>query len=321
MTVVPFAVNGFAQESADVGQRRMCNSSAPTAPGSSFFNDSMDGWHFEFPAAVERNGESLQFDNGPCGDSYLHSGEGISVEVRLQTRYQDPAVGLEPNAEKETRESDAVVWHTFRTDGSIVACTFRDEEQVCIKGSDTSPAHHISPNLVAAVRQMQSSFAYSNFPPRLDSRIAALRIGDRFTGDLTVRRVVSRQLADQHPKEYPQLLSSYGAVDFAGTVSIHGVIEDDSTMNSPGLLDFYPDSRSPLSLPLFEAQSIQFGIRFRNSGFYRQELNRIWPPNERDSADQPNFTVVVKNISISYGTYGCCATIHADLVSITQSVN
>jgi hypothetical protein len=78
---------------------------------------------------------------------------------------------------------------------------------------------------------MVTTFTFAPLSSRIDSKIAALKVGTRL-GDLRIRRVITRQQAAGNRRSY--YYDPAGEVRFTGSVTLtSAVINNEQTMNSP----------------------------------------------------------------------------------------
>jgi hypothetical protein len=296
--------------------QHMCRHPAPPPAGSILFRDPLDALEFRFPAALQAQG--FTFTNRFCTTGYLTRGEAIQVRVAVSANSVQPAVNASGDVGHTTEKLNNLQWDNYAGPETAEACTLWQHEQVCIFGTYDS-SHKVSPALRDAVRNIESTLVFTGIAGRLDAKIAALRPGDRFCG-LTVRRVLTRERIEHHPNPNRFTVNSYGAVDFAGTLTLRGSIEDDSTPNSPGIWSFGPDKDS--SIPIFAEQGLGRGIELRNRRFFEHEIRRLTrPPNPGfDSlTENDSITVVLKNVAVAYRSPENFSTMEADLVSMTRT--
>jgi len=288
----------------------VCRFHESPASGTTAFNDPLDGFRFEYPAALQHTG--LHFANGPCA-APLRLGENVDVEVSVVPAYQDPI--LPGDVEAGVQQQDDLLWHHYADHDLVEDCTWSEHEQVCIEARAAAWKAGLSPALIDAEQKIRSTLAFTGLPQRLDSRIAALKPGDQFCG-LKVSRVITRQMAEENPKAYRAVFRTWGAVQFAGTITFHGSVDDDGTPNSGPIFDFYPDSDTA---PLFPGQTLDRGIQFRNPSAFDREIDRLTAPPRPNLDDQGHFTVVVRNPVSTFRPMGDPSTVTGWLVSMTRT--
>lgn len=233
----------------------------PVPSGTKSFEDDLTGIRFEYPAYLGLNASWLNFDNPPCGKPFSFGGD-IQIRVSLPAKYVVPFYGDPGAVTIETRELKGLDWRHYRTQSDARFCTFAHDEQVCIFAADTSPKHMLPEAAVEAMRTIEGSFIFTDPQNRMDTKIAAMKVGDK-VGYLTIRRVVTRAMARRDPKMYlAGRYESFGEVDFAGTLKLTGSIEDIGTMNSPGQYRILPDSENGPRLPFNLEQNLGSRIAF-----------------------------------------------------------
>jgi hypothetical protein len=294
-----------------------CRVSNFPSPGLSLYVDKEDAFQFKYPSALKTEDSSLQFENWTCVD-FFHSGEGVRLEVSLPSSLQGPVWGHGENVVVEKRAFNQLDWvnYTDTRSGSASYCTYWKHEQVCIFGADTSREHRLSENLMRTMREIESTFVFTDISGRLDNRIAAVKVGQRF-GNLRVRRVITSETTGRIPKEFEDY-EPYGEIDFSGYIRLTGYLENRHTMNSGPYWSFDPDTKSNFLLSCALDKNLQFQVEFNNGGFVGQQIDRLGS-QEYGSVEEKVVTVVVKNVSVFFLPMGGPSSVSADLVSIIEN--
>ena len=284
-------------------------------PGLSLYVDKEDGFQFKYPSALKTEDSSLEFENSTCVD-FFHLGEGIRLEVSLPSAYEEPIFTFDKDASVETQIFNQLKWTNYSTPAGAEFCTWKSHEQVCIEGIDTSVAHRVSNNLLRAMREIESTFVFTDITSRLDSRIAAVKVGDRF-GNLRAKRVVTMEMEDRNQKKY--YLGSYGEIYFTGSLKLVGGMENMGTMNSGPRWEFSPDSKNGGSpLPFDLGTDLLDSIEFNNNYSIDKRLSKL-PPSPYGTAVEAELTIVVKNIVVIFHPARGGSIIRADLVSMVEN--
>lgn len=287
--------------------------------GLKLYVDKVDGFQFKYPSALKTDESWLGFVNGPCVD-FLHRGETIRLEVTLPASYQKPFLAQEALTSVDTQVFNQLTWMNYSAPSSATYCTFWKGEQVCIYGG-AIPAHGpLSDGVVKAMREIESTFVFS-LSDRMDSKIALVKVGDRF-GSLRVKRVVTREMAERNPRgSYAGFHVSYGEIDFTGSVTMVGGFEDLRTMNSGPNWIFSPDAEPSSLLSCDLCKGLHFQIQFRNQDFETEQNDRIKSHRFGSIAydDNTEFTVVANKISIVFSPGDSPSLVRADLVRISEN--
>ena len=298
-----------------------CQVPEPPAAGSTLYQDKMDGFEFSYPAYLHSDGASLAFDDGPCFRSF-HPNEVIVFRVNLPPAFEEPEQVRfgEKDTSVETQVINRLKWVKYSSRGQADDCTFLNHEQVCIHGGVIPYGGELSPALLKAMQEMESTFAFTAASSRLDARIAAVRAGDRF-GGLTVRRVVTRAMEDRNPKR--SYSGSYGEIYFTGSLKLVGSIENDGTSHS-ALWEFFPDGedssqgRVDLKLPFDAGKELLDRIELDGGLDVGKQMARL-PPSPYGSAAERPVTIVVRNIAAYFSPGPGQSLIRASLVSMVPN--
>jgi hypothetical protein len=290
-----------------------CSHPEPWDGGFTLYQDKVDGFHFMYPSILNREA-SLVFTDQPCGN-FFHSGEIINMEVNLPSAYMEPVVSQyrrDSGVSVATQVYNQLKWVTYSAPGWVESCTFWNREQVCIYGGMHPPVGQISDAVLNSVHEIVSTFVIHP-SDRLDSRIAAVKVGQQY-GRLKVRRVVTKEMKDRTLGKYSY--GSYGEVDFTGTLTLVGTMEDDGTMNSGPHWIFYTDFEDVSQWPFDLGRELLGSIEFNNGYLVRKQLDKI--PPSAFSAAEPVLTVLVKNIAVVFYPEGSRSIVTADFVSMVQ---
>jgi len=298
-----------------------CQAPDPPAAGSTLYQDKVDGFEFMYPSFLHSDDSSLVFDDGPCSKSF-HPNEVIVFRISLPPAYEEPeAVRFgEKDTSVETQVVNRLKWVKYSSRGQADDCTFSNHEQVCIHGGAIPNGGELSPALVKAMQEMESTFAFTVASSRLDARIAAVKAGDRF-GSLTVRRVVTMAMEDRNPKR--GYSGTYGEIYFTGSLKLVGSIENDGTMHS-ALWEFFPDGEDgsqttvDLKLPFDPGKELLDRIEFKGGLDVGERMAKLPPSPNGTAAEQP-VTIVVRNIAAIFNPGAGQSVVRADLVSMVPN--
>ncbi|HEY2857466.1 MAG TPA: hypothetical protein VGJ21_03570 [Terracidiphilus sp.] len=285
-----------------------CQNPPPVDSSHTAFADENSGFRFEYPAYLELETGTLSFRNPECGHPFQFGGN-IRIEVTLPRAYEKPFYP-QNRVRVDRQDINGLHWENFfADDGQVEFCVYSSGEQACIVAFDTSSAHRIPPAAIDAMRVIESSFVFTDPSRRMDAKISAIRVGDRY-GTLTVRRVASREEVRRSPRAYiGSAPDSFGEVDFSGELKLKARIEDFRTMNSPSDRCAQPDDDAlpqlPLGLGRNRWKGIQLTIPPRLAGQLR-------------TANDPNTMLVLRNIRASIGPAGGWSEAYADLAGFAR---
>jgi len=296
-----------------------CKTTDYPLPGLTPYVNKVDGFQFKYPSALKTEGSSLEFENWTCVN-FFHADESISMEVTLPALYQEPFQARGRGVSVDTRIFNQLKWMSYSAPGWATDCTFWKREQVCIQGGAVPSHGPLSDEIVKAMREIESTFVFS-ISDRMDSKIAKVKVGDRF-GNLRVSRVVTREMAERNPRRsYAGSHVSYGEIDFIGSVSMKGGLEDFRTMNSGPDWLFSPDAEISSLLSCNLCKDLPFHVEFTNDDFGVEQNGRVrsrrFGPISYSYA--ANFSVVVNNISVIFSPGRSPSVVRANLVSIVES--
>jgi len=266
-----------------------------------------DGFQLKYPSFLQFNG--LEFRN-------LGGDDFITIYVSVASANPKPYLKLGKNMPVSVKKQtfNHLNWVNYSYSGGARYCAYRNYELLCIEGTAVgAPGKQLSRVVLATMQEIESTLIFTDVSFRMDSKIAALKIGDRF-GSLSVGRVVTRSMADGNRKKYWE--NPFGEVDFNGSLTLTGYIENNQSMNSGPDWVIGPDSESCASLPqvghLIDFDKCQgIEIHFNNEDFVNQQVNRY--------RDGKQFTVVVSNLSEIYYPAGGPPYVRADLVRIVEN--
>jgi len=286
-----------------------CSKMLPRAEGVKSFEDDLIGIRFEYPAYLILNEDSLSFTEPPCGASSAFGG-GIRIEVTLPKSYAEPLYDRNRTV-IETNVLNALAWRQYTSASSVRMCTFAHGEQVCIF-DESQREHQVPDTAIEAMKRIEASFAFTDPAKRMDARIASMKVGERYRG-LTVRRVITRQMAMRDPKKYWFAVGhgGFGEIYFDGTLSLRGSIEDAGTGLSPGQYRASPDSEDGPQLPFYLDRNLGLGIVLHYPPALRNKLRNVNPNSD--------LIIVLKNIRAAFGPLGGESLVEADLVSVASA--
>lgn len=281
-------------------------------PGLRLYVDEVDGFQFKYPSALHTDGSSLQFESEMCVN-FFHLGEGIRLEVSLPSSFQRPLWGEGTGVSVEKQSFNQLDWFNYEDarNSSAEYCTYWKHEQVCISGGDTSGEHRLSSNLIRTMHEMESTLVFAGVSDRLDSKIAAVKVGERF-GSLTVRRVLTMGMKDRSTNSDE---GYYGKIYFTGTLTLVGEIDNVGTMNSGSHWVFLPDSEKGPPIPFDLGKDLLDRLEFNNGSFVNDQMSRI-PQSPQGPAVEPEITIVVRNVAAIFYPQGGESHVSADLVSM-----
>jgi hypothetical protein len=171
------------------------------------------------------------------------------------------------------------------------------------------------------MHEIESTFVFSDAADRLDAKIAAVKIGDRF-GKLRVRRVVTMKMEDRDLRRSYSV--SYGEIHFDGYLRLVGTMENTGTRLS-SLWEFSQDAekgsqaRFELRLPFDPGGDPLDRFEFNNGGLIGQRLAKL-PHSPYESAGEQRGSIVVKNITVFfYPESEMGPFVTADLVSMVSA--
>jgi len=235
--------------------------------------DSEDGFRLEYPSYIECR-EQLEFRDPPSP---------TMIALNLVLSSEDPKTYLEVlrnlHGSFHREELNRVRWIVYRTSSdSIGYYIYRDHIAIDIEGIPIGATKKVSDEELRAIRTMASTLEFTRLSERMDYKIAALKVGDRF-GKLTVQKVITRAAADGNRRKYWQ--NPLGEVDFAGAVKLTGVLGNNQTMNSgPYYVISTFDSPSYSRLPQIGhsfdfSQDHSFQVHLTNEDFVARTIRKL----------------------------------------------
>jgi hypothetical protein len=290
--------------------------------GLSTFVDKVDGFQFKYPSALHSDGPRV-FVNADCVE-FLHQYEGINLEVSLPSVFQSPVPGYKQDAFVGKMVLNQLEWLNVVDQGLERAtyCTYWKHEQVCIRGNTESRPRRLSYNLMRTMHEIESTLVFTDAADRLDAKIAAVKIGDRF-GKLRVRRVVTMEMEDRDPgRRYYS--GSYGEIHFDGNLRLVGSMEDAGTRRSSHWVFSQDDeegsqTKVELQLPFDPGGDPLDRIEFNNAYPIGERLAKF-PPSPDGPAGEQRVSIVLRNIVvIFYPASDMGPLVTADLVSMVPA--
>jgi hypothetical protein len=278
-------------------------------PGMMSYEDREDGFRLDYPSLLQCR-QLLIFRDPPSP---------TMIALYLVFSSDDPKTYLQTLAHlhgsMSVQEINGITWITYRTSsGAVGYYIYRDYEAVDIEGVPSVVTKTVSEAEVQAIRKMASHFAFSDPSTRMDAKIAMLKVGDRF-GKLTVSRVVTRAKANGNRKEYRE--NPLGEVDFRGTLTLTGTLENNQTMNSgPDYAISAFDSGSYSELPQvgysfdFSGDDY-FQIHLRNEDKVEDTLQKHKPRDEQ-------VTILVNELKEVFYPGGGAPWVTAELLKIVD---
>jgi hypothetical protein len=271
------------------------------------YEDKEDGFQLKYPSFLQFNG--LEFRN-------LGGNDFVTIQVSVASVDPKPYLKLGKNVPVSVKKQvfNHLKWVNYSYLGGATYCAYRNHELLCMEGVAVgAPGKQLSSVVLGAMQEIESTLIFTDVSFRMDSRIAALKIGDRF-GGLRVGRVVTRSMADGNRKKYWE--NPFGEVDFNGSLTLTGYIENNQSMNSGPDWVISPDPESCALLPqvghpIDFAEYQGFEIHFNNEDFVEQQVSRY--------RDGKQLTIVVNNLSEIYYPAGGLPYIRADLVRIVDN--
>jgi hypothetical protein len=271
-------------------------------PALRLYEDKKDGFQFKYPSFLYQDYAYHILNIRPCNDL-------INVEVSLSAVDPKPDPHLGNDVTVETQVVNNLKWVHYSSLDGAQYCANWSHEQVCFKLSTWVKEKPLSSAIIEAMQVIESTFVFS-LPDRMDSRIATAKMGDKI-GSLRVRRVITREMAELNPKKYGD--GYYGRIDFTGTLTLTGSMEDFRTMNSGPDWEFSCDGASCTRLPFGLGEDTLSRVIFTRWSTLADRQMSHAPPPRFGSLD---VTIVVKNLSVtSYPGQGASFA-NADLVSM-----
>jgi hypothetical protein len=278
-------------------------------PGMMSYEDTEDGFRLDYPSLLQCR-QHLIFRDPPSP---------TMIALNLVFSSDDPKTYLQTLAHlhgsMSSEEINGASWITYRTSsGSVGYYTYRDYEAVDIEGVPSVVTKVVSKAEVQAIRKMASHFAFSDPSTRMDSKIAMLKIGDRF-GKLTVSRVVTRAAANGNRKEYWE--NPLGEVDFSGTLTLTGTLENNQTMNSGP--DYAVSAFSPGTYS--ELPQVGYSFDFSGDDFFQIHLTNVEKIEEtlgKHRLSDSGVTILVNELKEVFYPGGGAPSVTAELVKIVD---
>ena len=207
------------------------------------------------------------------------------------------------------------------SDGKIGSYTYHDGVTVTFVGSAIrgEAKAGVPDELLAALKQMQSSFTFFDDPYRLDRQLANLKAGQKL-GDLTITEIVPRPGAFGHPTT---------TVKFAGQLAVSGQVVLPAP-NVPGVWIPYSatdfDAASRAALPQLNcpvegvaaASGWTLGIEFTNQKFTNQQFANVPFMTGRHPWYSADATMTVDDVTAVFGNGAVQPAISARLVKVIR---
>lgn len=303
----------FSQES-DQPFKFDCGTITPTGSGVSVYQDFEHGFRFELPTGW------VGYYGGYGGLAQHGKPETIFVEALFDTKdaRRQLAQGTTVTGNEQ---ANGLTWATLTfTDvrrGNYGYSLEHDGILVQVVASPLSTKEKTSPpSLAAAVKQIVSTFRFTDDPYRLDRQLAALKPGDKL-GELTVRRVIHGSGGFDHP---------VATIEFSGQLTLSGEV----ILPSPTMLGgwapytMYPDDASgpmlprlkcPVEVPEKEGVS-KYAVQLSNQRFVNQQFAQVPSISGPHSFYESLTTVVVDDISESFYNAAMAPQVSARLVRV-----
>jgi hypothetical protein len=282
-----------------------------TVQGFMSYLDSEDGFQLEYPSNVECE-QQLIFRDPPSP---------TMIALNLVLSSEDPKTYVEVlrslHGSFDREKLNGVTWIVYRTSsGAIGYYIYHDHMAIDIEGVPSVATNKISDDELRAIREMASTLQFTKLSERMDYRISALKVGDRF-GKLTVQKVITRAAANRNRRNY--WANPLGEVDFAGTVRLTGVLDNNQTMNSgPDYVISAFDSASYSQVPQIGhpfdfAQDDSFQIHLTNADYVADAIGKR--PNNGAATDSP-VTIVVDHLNEVFYPGGGAPLVTANLLRV-----
>jgi len=269
------------------------------------YEDKEDGFRFEYPAFLDLDDTCLTFHNPDDSNE-------LALGIALASK--DP--GRFPG---ETEIINGMNWvkFSFPRGGGAGYAIYHNYEEASIEGTvQGTPAKPLSSGELQAMRQMVATFAFAPLSSRMDSKIAALKIGQKF-GSVHVGHVVTRAMANGNRKKY--WTNPLGEVDFAGPLTLTAHISDQRSMNSGpqwviGAVDTIDCSKLPqIAYPIDCKKLPYLQIRLNNPDFVARQMK------ENAYPDDVPLTIVVDHLIEVYYPGGGFPSFSANLVKASRA--
>jgi hypothetical protein len=299
-----------------------CRISKFPLPGLSTFVDKVDGFQFKYPSALRLDAPSLLFVNTPCVE-FFGRYENIQLVISLPDAFESPIPDYNKDAFVGKIVFNQLEWVNVVDQGLERAtyCTYWKHEQVCIRGNSDSSPRRLSYNLMRTMHEIESTLVFTDAANRLDAKIAAVKVGDRF-GKLRVRRVVTMEMEDRDPRR--SYSGSYGEIHFDGYLRLVGSMENTGTRLS-SRWEFSQDdegssqTRVELRLPFDPGRDPLDHIEFNNAYPIGERLAKF-PPSPDGPAVEQRVSIILRNIvAIFYPVNNIGPFVRADLVSMVPA--
>lgn len=276
------------------------------------YADSEDGFQLEYPSFLECRQGIFRDPPSPT-----------MIVLNLVFSSEDPKTYLEVlrslHGSFDREELNGVRWIVYRTSsGAIGYYTYRDHIAIDIEGVPSVVTKKLSDDELRAIRGMASTLEFTKLSKRMDHRIAALKAGDQF-GKLTVQKVITRATANGNRRKYWE--NPLGEVDFAGTLTLTGVLDNNQTMNSgPDYVISAFDSASYSQLPQIGhsfdfAQDDSFQIHLTNGDYVADAIGKRPPSN---TATGSPTTIVVEHLNEVFYPGGGAPLVTAKLLRVEE---
>jgi hypothetical protein len=282
-------------------------------PDTMIYEDHWNALRFEYPSFLRLNDLGLGFRN--AGDSNV-------IALYAEFSSTDPK-GYEelrkywPSVSFSKEIINGIPWVRYSAPGGAGYYFYRNYEEIAIEGVvEGNPRKPLSAAELAAMREIVDSLTFTSKESRMDFRIAAVKVGAKY-GSVRVSRVVTRAMANGNRQKY--WTNPAGEVDFSGTITLSGYIDNEQTMNSGpawtlGRIEAGDCAKLPqIAYPISCSQLTNLQIFLTNADFIQQQFAK------RTSEDE-ELTVVIDDLAeVFYGSGP--PSFSAKLVKILDSKN
>jgi Sel1 repeat len=287
-----------------------CGAVTATAFGKLQYEDFGYGFRFDLPFHLL------------AGQSIIHDPQWTQRFVVQALFAADPKTYLAGAATGPTETIRGLKWTELRwPDGRVGSFTYHDGVMVTFVGSavGVDSKTEAPAELLAALKQIQSSFAFFDDPYRIDHQLAALKVGQKL-GDLTIAEIVSGTAGSDHPTT---------TIKFAGQLTVSGQVISPYAVTPIKwrpyfATDFNAASRAALpqlNCPV-EGASTATGwtpaIEFTNQKFTNQQFANVPFMAGQSPWYQNAATVIVDDVTAVFGDGAAQPAISANLVKVVS---
>ena len=285
-------------------------SSSPPHDNLTLYEDIKSGYRFQFPSVFKQS----RFNGLYYGDTELHNpNTGDSIYVYSSFVPWDPQAFLASAATLHASVHHEVIngrkWVSLTAQGMRAYYVYEKGEAVLLQVSSPSPDHAVSPEDLQAMKQITTTFAFTDPSLTTHSKIAAVKAGDKF-GGLVVNRVTLGAIGKGNRRigNWPAV---FDEIDFTGKLIIAGTPANDATMNSGPRWTIYIDPPNISQLPQvgYPYGIDQCQIDLKNDEFAQQQLQIHFQEADR-------VTAVIDHVSQYFPGGHVPPTFSANLVRI-----